>query len=120
VAASLVRFHPSILYRNRRDPSRLKAWGFLIPYRGLQNRPSWNRSPGHRPRPWSVAWPTRPFAPTSRAKEVKEIASELKGGPEDGEPSSTRQFHSIWSRYRPAATLASTILCGLRNFIAVA
>jgi hypothetical protein len=35
VAAPLVRFHPAILAWNRRDPSRLKAWGFLIPYRGL-------------------------------------------------------------------------------------
>jgi hypothetical protein len=35
MAATLVRFHPTTLYRKRRDPSRLKAWGFLIPYRGL-------------------------------------------------------------------------------------
>jgi hypothetical protein len=30
-----VRFHPTTLHWKRRDPSRLKAWGFLIPYRGL-------------------------------------------------------------------------------------
>jgi hypothetical protein len=35
MAAPLVRFHPAILPWKRRDPSRLKAWGFLIPYRGL-------------------------------------------------------------------------------------
>ena len=35
VAAALVRFHPTTLHWNRPGPSRLKAWGFLIPYRGL-------------------------------------------------------------------------------------
>jgi hypothetical protein len=35
VATTLVRFHPTNLHCKRRDPSRLKAWGFLIPYRGL-------------------------------------------------------------------------------------
>jgi len=35
VAATLVRFHPANLHRKRRHPSRLKAWGLLIPYRGL-------------------------------------------------------------------------------------
>jgi hypothetical protein len=35
MAATLVRFHPTTLHWKRRDPSRLKAWGFLIPYRGL-------------------------------------------------------------------------------------
>ena len=34
VAATLVRFHPHNLQRNRRDPSRLKAWGLPIPYSG--------------------------------------------------------------------------------------
>ena len=29
------RFHPTTLHWNRSDPGRLKAWGFLIPYRGL-------------------------------------------------------------------------------------
>jgi len=31
----LVRFHPVILPWERRYPSRLKAWVFLITYRGL-------------------------------------------------------------------------------------
>jgi hypothetical protein len=31
VAATLVRFHPASLYRKRPHPSRLKAWGLLIP-----------------------------------------------------------------------------------------
>jgi hypothetical protein len=31
---TLVRFHPANLSK-RRDPIRLKAWGFPIPYRGL-------------------------------------------------------------------------------------
>ena len=35
MAAGLVSFHPANLYRKRRDPIRLKAWGFAIPYRGL-------------------------------------------------------------------------------------
>ena len=35
MAATLVRFHPLSLHGKRRYPSRLKAWGFLIPYRGL-------------------------------------------------------------------------------------
>ena len=35
MAAALVRFHPANLHRERRDPIRLKAWGFPIPYRGL-------------------------------------------------------------------------------------
>ena len=35
MAATLVRFHPTNLHRKRRDPIRLKAWGFPIPYRGL-------------------------------------------------------------------------------------
>jgi hypothetical protein len=35
MAAPLVRFHPTILPWKRCNPSRLKAWGFLIPYRGL-------------------------------------------------------------------------------------
>jgi hypothetical protein len=35
MAATLVRFHPANLHRKRRDPIRLKAWGFPIPYRGL-------------------------------------------------------------------------------------
>jgi hypothetical protein len=35
VAAALVRFHPTTLHWKCRDPSRLKAGGFLIPYRGL-------------------------------------------------------------------------------------
>jgi hypothetical protein len=34
MAATLVRFHPTTLHWKRRDPSRLKAWGFLIPYIG--------------------------------------------------------------------------------------
>ena len=34
VAATLVSFHPRNLQRNRRDPSRLKAWGLQIPYSG--------------------------------------------------------------------------------------
>jgi hypothetical protein len=35
MAATLVRFHSLSLLGKRRYPSRLKAWGFLIPYRGL-------------------------------------------------------------------------------------
>jgi hypothetical protein len=35
MAATPVRFHPANLHRKRRDPIRLKAWGFPIPYRGL-------------------------------------------------------------------------------------
>ena len=35
MAATFVRFHPANLHRKRRDPIRLKAWGFPIPYRGL-------------------------------------------------------------------------------------
>ena len=35
MAATLVRFHAPIYTGKRRDPSRLKAWGFPIPYRGL-------------------------------------------------------------------------------------
>jgi hypothetical protein len=35
MAAALVRFHPATLYWKRCIPDRLKAWGFLIPYRGL-------------------------------------------------------------------------------------
>ena len=35
MAASFVRFHPTSLHGKRCNPSRLKAWGFLIPYRGL-------------------------------------------------------------------------------------
>ena len=31
MAAALVRFHPANLHRKRRDPIRLKAWGFPIP-----------------------------------------------------------------------------------------
>ncbi len=33
--APLVRFHPLSLHGKRCNPGRLKAWGFLIPYRGL-------------------------------------------------------------------------------------
>jgi hypothetical protein len=35
MAASFVRFHPTSPYGKRCNPSCLKAWGFLIPYRGL-------------------------------------------------------------------------------------
>ncbi|CDX18237.1 hypothetical protein MPL3356_270021 [Mesorhizobium plurifarium] len=35
LAAPLVCFHPANLHRIHREPSRLKAWGFPIPYRGL-------------------------------------------------------------------------------------
>ena len=35
MAATLVRFHPLSLHGNAAIPRRLKAWGFLIPYRGL-------------------------------------------------------------------------------------
>ncbi len=35
MAAALVRLHLRSLHSKCRDPSRLKAWGFLIPYRGL-------------------------------------------------------------------------------------
>ena len=35
MAAALVRLHLRSLHRKCRNPSRLKAWGFLIPYRGL-------------------------------------------------------------------------------------
>jgi hypothetical protein len=31
MAATLVRFYPANLHRKRRDPIRLKAWGFPIP-----------------------------------------------------------------------------------------
>ena len=35
MAAPRVRLHPTILPWKRCNPSRLKAWGFLIPYWGL-------------------------------------------------------------------------------------
>ena len=35
VAATLVHFHPGSLPAKAAIPYRLKAWGFLIPYRGL-------------------------------------------------------------------------------------
>ena len=37
VAAVLICFHPANLHWKRRDPIRLKAWGFRIPYRGTLN-----------------------------------------------------------------------------------
>jgi hypothetical protein len=35
MAAALITLHPRSLHRKCCNPSRLKAWGFLIPYRGL-------------------------------------------------------------------------------------
>ncbi len=35
VAAALVAFHAPVYTGHVADPCRLKAWGFLIPYRGL-------------------------------------------------------------------------------------
>jgi hypothetical protein len=35
VAAALVAFHTPVYTGHLADPCRLKAWGFLIPYRGL-------------------------------------------------------------------------------------
>ena len=36
VAATLICFHPGSLRGNAVIPYRLKAWGLLIPYRGLK------------------------------------------------------------------------------------